>query len=773
METEAIVNGRSIPAEVLVELATKVQEDTDLSRTGLSRWLCDRLGWVGKNGRRQEVTGRTALKQMELRGLIDLPAPRVTMPSGSTIVASAAYEAEDPIECSLAELGELTAVAVTSANQELNGTWKGLMAHHYLGAGPLVGAQMRYLIKSERGWLAALAFSASARHVAARDKWIGWSTTARAANRKYVVCNSRFLIAPWVRVPQLASKVLSICAHGLGRDWNREYGYEPLLLETYVDQERFRGTCYRAANWELLGATLGRGRQDREATCSKSIKDIYVLPLRKRWCTLLCAEPPRIPKPRVPGPVDWAEEEFGGADLGDKRLSKRLVELGRDFYARPQASIPQACGSLSRIKAAYRLLSHPMINLQAVLEPHHEATTRRISKEKVVLAAQDTTSFNYSGLSASDGLGPIGTTAEGPQGIIMHDTMAFTVEGLPLGLINVQAWTRDPDLHGQKSKTRSIESKESAKWLRSYEATVAVQAACPQTMVVSVGDREADIYELFTLARSKPDGPKLLVRAEHDRLVADGHARLWDHMQEQSVAVERVVDVPRTKNGRARRAALAIRYSAVTLSPPQNKKSLGKIRVWAVLASEIDPPAGESPLEWMLLTTVEVSTATEACEKLDWYAKRWGIEVYHKAIKSGCRVEERQLATEARLENCLAIDLVVAWRIMHMTMLGRRDPDQACTSFFEEHEWRALYGFTQGLAKLPTETPSLRTVIRDVAKLGGFLGRKSDGEPGIKCLWLGLQRLDDIARAWLAFGPESHARKPSSRSVSRGSTNGE
>jgi hypothetical protein len=172
---------------VLVDLEAKVRECPDLSRTALSRWLCDRLGWFGENGRRQEVTGRMALKLLEQRGVIDLPAQRVTMPSGSSPVVVTAHDAEDPIQCSVAELGELTAVAVTSANQELNGTWKGLMAHHYLGAGPLVGAQMRYLIKSEREWVAALAFSASARHVAARDKWIGWSTTARAANRKYVL----------------------------------------------------------------------------------------------------------------------------------------------------------------------------------------------------------------------------------------------------------------------------------------------------------------------------------------------------------------------------------------------------------------------------------------------------------------------------------------------------------------------------------------------------------------------------------------------------------
>lgn len=352
METEAIVNGRAIPGEVLVELAGKVRERGELSRTGLSRWLCDRLGWIGDNGRRQEVTGRTALNELEKRGLIVLPAPRATLLPRSTSVARPAPQVGEPIVSSLLRLGELSLVVVKSANRELNEIWKGLMAHHYLGAGPLVGAQMRYLVKCERGWVAALAFSASARHVAARDKWIGWSTAARTANRKYVVCNSRFLIAPWVRVPELASKVLSLCAQRLARDWKSEYGYEPVLIETYVDKERFRGTCYRAANWVLLGATLGRGRQDRDVACVKSIKDVYALPLCRKWMTILCAEPPRIPKQRVLDPVDWAEEEFGGADLGDERLSKRLVELGRAFYARPQASIPLACGTLARTKAA-------------------------------------------------------------------------------------------------------------------------------------------------------------------------------------------------------------------------------------------------------------------------------------------------------------------------------------------------------------------------------------------------------------------------------------
>jgi hypothetical protein len=678
----------------------------------------------------------------------------------------------DLIDGSLAELGELKVASVTRFERELNEAWKRLMAHHYLGPGPLVGAQIRYLIGSERGWVGALAFSAAAWHVAARDEWIGWSERARKANLRYVVSNSRFLIPPWVTVPSLGSKVLSLCVGRLRQDWFERYGYEPVLLETFVDRERFRGTCYRAANWEHLGATQGRGRQDRGRTCSQSVKDIYALPLSKRFRSVLREEPAYVPQPRVEAPVDWAEEEFGGAEFGDERLSKRLVELTRDFYARPQASVPQACDSRARTKAAYRWLSHPMINLQAVLQPHYEATTRRICEQSIVLAVQDTTSFNYGAHVATAGLGPIGSTfsgGPGPQGIMLHDTMAFTADGLPLGLVDVQAWARDPKEVGKKHKRhqRPIEQKESAKWLHSFKAASAVQAACPSTKVVSVGDREADIHELFALAVAQPKGAQLLVRAEHDRLVKDGNGRLFTHMHQQPIAAERIVDVPRTKKSKARRAQLEIRFAAVRLSPPLKKAKLEPIDLWAVLASEVDAPDDVSPLEWMLLTTIEVTTPEDAFEKLDWYAKRWGIEVFHKTVKSGCRIEERQLATEPRLENCLAIDLVVAWRILHLTMLGRQDPDQPCTAFFEEHEWKAVIAFTRGPEDIPETAPSLREVTRIVAGLGGFLGRKGDGEPGVKSLWIGLQRLDTVSASWLAFGPECTARARSPTSVSR------
>ena len=375
-----------------------------------------------------------------------------------------------------------------------------------------------------------------------------------------------------------------------------------------------------------------------------------------------------------------------------------------------------------------------------------------------MLAVQDTTSFTYTSHLALDGVGPIGSRADGPQGLLLHDTMAYTPQGVPLGLVNVQVWARDPDLFGKKHVRDAlpIELKESHKWLKSFHAAAAVQAQCPDTLVVSVGDREADLYELFVEAQRHDASPQLLVRAEQDRLVGDGHGHLWAHVEQQVPCATQLVEVDRTRTSKDRTARLEVRFAAVELQPPKRKRRFTPVTLWAVLACEVDAPADvDTPLEWMLLTTVPVTNADEALERLAWYTRRWGIEVYHKTIKSGCRIEERQLATVPRLENCLAIDLVVAWRIVHLMMLGRDTPELPCTIFFEAHEWKALYAFVaRDPHAVPDGPPSIREVTRTVAKLGGFLGRTRDGDPGIKTLWLGLQRLDTIAAAWLAFGPE-------------------
>jgi hypothetical protein len=342
---------------------------------------------------------------------------------------------------------------------------------------------------------------------------------------------------------------------------------------------------------------------------------------------------------------------------------------------------------------------------------------------------------------------------------LVHDTMGFTEQGTPLGLLDVQCWARDPGDRGKSARRKQspIEQKESIKWLRSYRGTAEVQKLCPDTTMVSVGDRESDIYELFWEAARTPHGPQLLVRCERSRKRKVGDQYLWHKMQHEAVVGLLEVYVPPKGARAARHAKLEVRYSAVSLKPPK-AKGFEPIALWAVYAQEVGhSPSVKSPLEWMLLTTVEVSDFAQATQRLAWYTKRWGIEIYHRVLKSGCRIEDRRLGSADRLEACLAVDMVVAWRIYHLTKLGRETPDVPCTVFFEQHEWKALHTFIHKTPKLPPQPPSLRHAMRMTASLGGFLGRKCDGEPGPTTLWRGLQRLEDITAMYVTLLPHIRA----------------
>ena len=763
MDASVVVCGRVFPHEILQRINAAVRAHPQWSRAELARRVCDWLNWRQANGKPKLMSCRVALGRLHQRGVIGLPPPRRKVSFGGQSFAKTRLHVPARLEGSVKELGKLKLVRVNAKDGELDLQWKKLVAtHHYLGYRPLCGAQLRYLIGCEQGYVGALGFSAAALHLRARERWIGWSHQARQAHLRHVVANSRFVIARGVRVKNLASKVLAMAEKRLAKDWHEVYGYSPLLLETYVESKRFAATCYRAANWIHVGKTRGRGRQDRAHRRSKPIKDIYLYPLHPdcqkrlceepgpaRLCPTPCGKPPKPPR-------DWAEEECGKVRLRDRRHRERLFTVARDFYAQPQANIPQACGSRAKTKAAYRFFKHKAVSMNSVLSSHYHSTMERIAREKiaVVLAVQDTTSFNYDTHQDMEGLGPISTRVDGAQGILLHDTMAYTTEGTALGLVDVQVWARDPKQFGKRTTRhqRPIEQKESLKWLTSFRAAARLQRQLgAATTVVSVGDREADVYELFALALSDPAHPKLLVRAERDRRVQDGSEGLWEYMESQAVAGQRMLHIPKRKQRAARDARLDIRFAQVELRAPQLKRALGALRVWAVYATERNPPSQKDAVEWMLVTTLEVNNFEQALEKVDWYKKRWGIEEYHKTIKSGCRIEDRQLGDRMVWENCLAIDLVVAWRIEHIKKLARETPQAPCTVAFEEHEWQALLAYKRPDQPLPSTPPSIREITRLTAELGGFLGRKGDGEPGSITLWRGLQRLHDIASAFLIF----------------------
>jgi hypothetical protein len=757
--------GQEFSAELIARIQQAVDVEPGLSRGALSRRVCAWLDWRTARGQLKEVSCRVALLKLHRRGGLALPSlGHGAIPRPGRVEAEAGRREGAPIELALETLQPVQVVRIDRADSAAARTWNELMnRYHYLGAGPLCGAQMRYLLHSPSyGWLGGLAFSAAAWQLAARDRWIGWSAEARRQHLQEVIANSRFLLLPPLRVDNLASHGLSLVLQRVGSDWQQRYGYRPLLVETFVDTERFAGTCYRAANWRSVGVTAGRGRQDAGHAYSRSVKQVLVYPLQRRARQRLGAGEPAP----APAPADWAEEEFGGAALGDARLQRRLLILARDFYARPQAGVPQACGSRAKTKAAYRFFAHDETPMETLLQPHYQATLQRLQAEKVVLAVQDTTRLNYRTHPATERLGPIGSHAEGTLGLWLHSTLAFNLDGTPLGLLDVQCWARDGANFGKKHqrKQRPIEEKESAKWLHSFRRVTEVQRQAPATQVVSVGDREADVYALFQLALAQADGPRLLIRAEQDRLLADGQGHLWPTLAQQPRQGVQEIQVPRRGSQPARTAQLEVRFAQVTLQPPHGMESLGPVALWAVLAEEGEAPAGVKPLRWMLLTTCAVDSFAAACEKLRWYTRRWGIEVYHRTLKSGCRIEQRQLGTAESIEACLALDLVVGWRIFHLAKLGREIPDVPCTVYFEEAEWKALLAYVTHNPTPPKQPPSLRQALRLLATLRGFLGRKSDGEPGTQTLWLGLQRLDDLTAMWKILAHPAHSPPVSSQS---------
>jgi hypothetical protein len=750
MDGGVVVCGRVFTPGVIERITQTIAAHPDWTRSRLAREVCEWLDWRNPKGVRKEMTGRKALLKLCARGLIELPEPTRQVRFSAKGCQKTELAVAQGFEAELEEIERLDLVLVRPGQRQLSAQWNKLVhEHHYLGYRPLCGAQLRYLISSARGYLGALGFRSAALRSRARERWIGWSDRAREAYIGQVVCNARFVIAAGVKVKNLASKVLALAAERLPEDWEEIYGVRPLLIETYVDPTRFAGTCYRAANWAEVGYTRGRG---------KVRKAIFVCALERDFRQKLCEEPgparsseaARWRHRDAGAKQDWAEGEFGRARLGDRRLLTRVCQLARNFDAQPQANIPQACGTVAATRAAYRFFEHRDVTMHKLLASHYEATMERLAAQKpaVVLAVQDSTSLSFAAHPQMRGTGPLNTKKDTATGFWMHDTMAYTVEGRALGLIDVQLWARGEVGRAKERHRRPIEEKESRKWLKSFAAAARLQRQLgAEVVVVSVGDREADIYELFVRALSEPGTPKLLVRADaHERSVDGGEQKVWQYMRGRRETSQRLVNLPRKGNRRARVADLQMRFAHVQLEPPEAKRRLGAVRLWAVYVTEPNAPAGGEPVEWMLWTTVPVRSDEEAWEKVQWYRRRWEIEEFHRTLKSGCRIEDRQLEDRARFENCLAIDLVVAWRIQNAKKLAREQPDLPAAELFEEPEIQVLNALRK-----PEErhTPlSARTAVRLTAQLGGFLGRTGDGEPGSITLWRGMTRLQAMKEGW-------------------------
>jgi hypothetical protein len=450
----------------------------------------------------------------------------------------------------------------------------------------------------------------------------------------------------------------------------------------------------------------------------------------------------------LPDTPNWAVTEFAEAELGDVRRTTRLVELAHVLAQHPTATLPEACGDDAMLKAAYRFFDNSAIAPQDVLLSHVEATYGRLATVPVVLAVQDTTEVDWTAHPATTGLGPLGHSA--CQGLLVHSTLAFTPERVPLGLMAQQVWARDPADIGKRVRRKQlpIRQKESQKWLTSLEAVVSAHDECPQTCFVSMGDREADVYDLLVAPR--PAGVELLIRASWNRCVSAPQRYVWATVEAQPVVEQLRLQVPRRGAQPGREATLALRFCRLTLSPPRHRTSerLPAVSLWAVQVREVAPPAEERPIEWLLLTTVAVDRVEDARERVHWYACRWGVEVWHRILKSGCRLEARQLATGERLERCVTLYSVIAWRVFYASMLARAVPELPCDVLLALEEWQALYCAIHHCPTPPESPPSLGEAVRWIAQLGGFVGRRRRDQPGAETLWRGFQHLTDLTRMY-------------------------
>ena len=444
----------------------------------------------------------------------------------------------------------------------------------------------------------------------------------------------------------------------------------------------------------------------------------------------------------------WIANEIRGVDFGDARLNRRLGLVVEALAASPASSIPEACGSWKAAKGAYRFMDSERVTPEAIRTGSHAATLERIAGLAQVLVLQDTTNVDFTKHPATEGVGPLDSPYR--QGLKVHSSLAVSLDGVPLGLIAQHVWARNAEERGKAKdrRKRFTQDKESQRWLDA--AMISQEVVPPEVAVITVADREADMYDLFVQAR-RP-GSELLIRATHNRRVAHSEAQyLWEAVGQAPICGELVVDVGRRPDQPPRTAALEVRFTEVVVQPPHNARQRSKLRpvtVRLVLVTEPNPPSGVAGIRWLLLTTLAIDSYDAAVQVVKWYSYRWLIERYHFTLKSGCRLEELQLRTAPRLERALAVMCLVAWRLMWLTYEARRDPEQPCTVALEPHEWEALWARMHNTDDVPPEPPPLGQAVRWIAQLGGFQGRKSDGQPGLKTLWRGWRRLHDSAVIW-------------------------
>lgn len=450
-------------------------------------------------------------------------------------------------------------------------------------------------------------------------------------------------------------------------------------------------------------------------------------------------------------PAQWALRQFGDVQLGDQRINKRAVSYAAAAAAAPEASVPKQCGEWKHTKGAYRLMDNDKVSFDKLQEPHRRLTLTAAGGAKTVLWISDTSTVSIDH-PATEGLGPTSSGGCG-SGLLLHSTLGVDVSSLGvdvsaakpvvLGLGHQQIWAREG---------KEVPDPESLKWKYGIDAIGTPPAG---VRWVHVGDCESDCWEAMESCVANASG--FAIRACQDRLVLEGHAQesaerqpvnLFQLLRKGPMLGGKHLFIRSRPNQAARWAKLAICSMPVTVLAPKNwsdkphrkiRPRPEPIRCWAVRVWEVDPPQGHDPVEWMILTDEPAADLESAAKVVWWYVCRWLIEEYHKCLKTGCQIEQRQLQQEARLERLMGVLTVVAVRLLQLKHQATLEPEAPAQSVVPERYVKTM----RARLKLPrTAKLTVYQFWRETAKMGGFLARKSDGEPGWITLWRGWQELE-------------------------------
>lgn len=694
--------GHWISKALLGRITARTLEPSPPTRQELLKEFCVRIGWRNRKGQLSLSSANVCVKRLEQQGLVRLPPPG---PRAARAAKRQLFDDGLPLPAlpslpkSAEQIPDLGVSLIADAQDPQHLTWNRLIhREHPLKGAPLVGAQLRYLILAGAEVVGAVGFGPSSFYLSCRDCWIGWDAQALEQNRHRVIGLARFLLRPGLRCANLASRSYRMVLSRVRTDWLERYGVRPELVETYVDRSTYTGKSLAAANWLRIGQSLGRGRTSASKKARpQSVKDVWVWQWEKE-------ARPRLQERTLPVVVPrsifsrgwqdhWVEEELDGLDLGHAKLDRRFARMLQDRWAHPDWSFYTSFGGAAGGKAAYAFIekARAELRLENLLAPHFQNTRRRMAAEKVVVLAQDTMTLSYNTLKQTKDLGPIGDDHNSGRGLLLHSLQAFRLDGIPLGGAWAKLWAREAISDTAQRNAQSIDQKESVRWVDAFQSAASLAAQMPQTAILVAGDRESDIMDLYDRSAVAPPNLHYLVRAQHDRVLHSGE-KLWDHLSSLPRGGTMTVNIPRNTNRPARTAILELRWAKIQIKPPRVgcKNSWGLTELWALWAREINPPKGAEPIEWTLLTDWKIDSLKTARRLIRWYGLRWGIECWHQVLKDVCKVETRQMKSAQALGRALALDILVAWRVLLLCRLGKAHPHLPASLLYSPEELAIL-----------------------------------------------------------------------------------